>query len=229
MKSWTPPSFDAPPSTVGDPQVAPTSQPLQQLLTPQELQTFGQYPHQEGFLRGLQQGLQEGRAQGQAIGREEGWKAGHQQGYQVGLSQGLQEGLSDLQRLSEQLTKLVESLRMLPEMWSRELGELVFLTASRIAATSKPDRLLVSQAVQDILGRLPQPGENLVLRVCPREFAAWSAVTGDDQHSIKACLVADPEFTPGQAWLELGSTRVDISDPARTALLKNALSLLSDR
>ena len=134
MKPWSPPSFDAAASPAGDLPSAKTSASphLQPLLTAQELKAFGQYPHQDAFLRGLQQGLEEGRAQGHALGRQEGWNEGHRLGYEAGLSQGLQDGADDVRRLSGELRDLVESLKAFPELWAQELGELVFLAASYI-------------------------------------------------------------------------------------------------
>jgi flagellar biosynthesis/type III secretory pathway protein FliH len=38
--------------------------------------------------------------------------------------------------------------------------------------------------------------------------------------------LADAELSPGQAMIELGSSRIDVGDGARLALLKSALSLL---
>jgi flagellar assembly protein FliH len=231
MKSWSPPSFDAAVSPAGEPPAAKTSAAphLQPLLTAQEIKTFGQYPHQDAFLRGLQQGLEEGRAQGQAMGRQEGWKEGHRLGYEAGLSQGLQDGADDVRRLSGELRELVDSLKAFPELWAQELGELVFLAASRLNGGTPPDRQAVIKTVLESLQAVPQPGETLKLRVAPREMATWSAILDDPQGPLQMSAVADPDLAPGQALIELGSSRVDVGDDARLALLKSALGLLSGK
>jgi flagellar assembly protein FliH len=228
MKPWSPPSFDAAVSSAGDSPSAQTSASphLQPLLTAQELKAFGQYPHQDAFLRGLQQGLEEGRAQGQALGRQEGWNEGHRLGYEAGLSQGLQDGADDVRRLSGELRDLVDSLKAFPALWEQELGELVFLAATRINGGTPPDRQAVIKTVLESLQAVPQPGQTLKLRVAPREMATWSAILDDPQAPLQMATVADPDLAPGQALIEVGSSRVDVGDGARLALLKSALGLL---
>ena len=76
---------------------------------------------------------------------------------------------------------------------------------------------------------MPEPGQTLKLRVAPREMATWSAILGDPQGPQQMAAVADPELAPGQALLEIGSSRVDVGDGARLALLKSALGLLSGK
>jgi flagellar assembly protein FliH len=230
MKSWSPPSFDNPASLDSElPQArtaaAPNPQPL---LTAQELRTFGQYPHQEAFLRGLQQGLEEGRAQGQQLGRQEGWSEGHRLGYEAGLTQGLQDGADDVRRLSGELRDLVASLELLPSIWAQELGESVFLVASRLSG-AEPDRRAVIQTVLASMQAVPQPGKTLCLRVAPRDMATWEAILGDSQAPLQMAAVADPDLLAGQALLEIGSSRVDVGDSARLALIKSALGVLSGK
>jgi flagellar assembly protein FliH len=229
MKPWSPPSFDAVVSPAGGSSSADAASHLQPLLTAQEMKAFGQYPHQDAFLRGLQQGLEEGRAQGHALGRQEGWNEGHRLGYEAGLGQGLQDGADDVRRLSSELRDLVDSLRTFPELWAQELGELVFLAASRINGGTPPDRQAVIKTVLESLQAVPQPGQTLKLRLPPREMTTWAAIVNDPQGPIRMAAVADPDLAPGQAMMEIGSSRVDVGDSARMALLKSALGLLSGK
>ncbi len=228
MKPWSPPSFDsaaegAEPKLTEDGEEAVR---LKQLLTPQELENFGQYPHQEGFLRGLQQGLQEGRGQGQVLGRQEGWKEGYQQGYQSGVAKGLQDGAEDVHRLSRQLKELLESLHAFPQVWAEELGQLVSLAAERLAGGSKPDPALVRRVIDEHLRGLPRPGENLLLRVSPRQWEAWSGVASDADSLRGLGVVVDSGLRADEVVIEIGSTRIDLSDQARRALLQAAVGLL---
>jgi flagellar assembly protein FliH len=231
MKSWSPPSFDTPASSDSElPQARTAAAPnLQPLLTTQELRTFGQYPHQEAFLRGLQQGLEEGRAQGQQLGRQEGWSEGHRLGYEAGLTQGLQDGADDVRRLSGELQDLVASLELLPSIWAQELGESVFLVASRLSGGAEPDRRAVIQTVLASMQAVPQPGKTLRLCVAPRDMATWAAILGDPQAPLQMAAQADPDLLAGQALLEIGSIRVDVGDSARLALIKSALGVLSGK
>jgi flagellar assembly protein FliH len=228
MKPWLPPSFDSP-TERSDAPPAPGGQQavgLNQLLTPQELETFGQYPHQEGFLRGLQQGIEEGRVQGQGLGRQEGWKEGYQQGYQSGLAQGLQDGAEDVHRLTGQLRELLESLNTFPQVWAEELGPLVSVAAERLCGGSKPDPALVRRVIDEHLRGLPRPGESLLLRVSPRQWEAWSGITSDADSLRGLGMVVDSGLRADEVVIEIGSTRIDLSDQARRALLQAALGLL---
>lgn len=229
MKTWQPPSFEA---ATGQAQGlsglhALPSSPLNGLPTSREAEPLGASQHQQAFLKGLQQGLEQGRSQGQALGRQEGWNEGHRLGYEAGMSQGLQDAQADVQRLSGSLQGLIDALQSFPAIWAEELGELVFLVASRISGGSQPERGEVLRAVLESLQAVPKPGQTLTLRVSPGDMSTWVASLGDMEGPSRMAAVADPDLAPGQALLDLGSSRVDVGDAARQALLKSALGLLS--
>jgi flagellar assembly protein FliH len=224
MKPWVPASFDgAPPdasapAAAGGHAVAPPSGPVFEAGAPLQ--------RAQDFVRGLQQGIEEGRAQGHAIGRDEGWREGHRQGYQAGLAKGLEDALTDVARLSDTLAQWIDCLHRFPQVWADELNELVLAAATQLAAGAAPDRALVMKAVNDLLAGLPQPGATLTLRVDPGQWATWSAVVGELPEGLRATVHSDPQLQAGQAFVDIGATRIDVSDAARLALLKGALSLL---
>lgn len=228
MKPWQPPSWDAPADKAEALAQARAAwaQPFEAVRAPTALEAVAPQAHPQAFLRGLQQGLEEGRTQGLALGRQEGWSEGHRQGHEAGLSQGLQEAASDVQRLTDSLQGLVDSLQAFPAIWAEELGELVFMLASKLNAGVQPDRSLVMHAVLDALQAMPKPGHTLTLRVAPSELATWASLLNDPQAPSNMAALADAELSPGQAMIELGSSRIDVGDGARLALLKSALSLL---
>lgn len=228
MKPWQPPSWDTPADKAEAAMRtrAAWSQPFEAVRPPSALEAVEPQAHPLAFVRGLQQGLEEGRTQGLALGRQEGWSEGHRQGHEAGLSQGLQEAASDVQRLTDSLQGLVDSLQVFPAIWAEELGELVFVVASKLNAGVQPDRSLVMQSVWQALQAMPKPGQTLTLRVAPNELATWTSILSDPQSPSNMAVLADAELSPGQALIELDASRIDVGDSARLALLKSALSLL---
>lgn len=221
MKPWTPASFDG-----ATPDAPAAGGHAGAPLSAAAFEAGAPLQRAKDFVRGLQQGIEEGRAQGYAIGRDEGWREGQRQGYQAGLAKGLQDALTDVARLSDTLTQWIECLRSFPQVWAEELNELVLAAATQVAAGAAPDRALVLKAVNDLLAGLPQPGATLTLRVDPGQWSTWTAVVGELPEGLRATVLSDPDLQAGQAFVDLGPTRIDVSDAARLALLKSALSLL---
>jgi flagellar assembly protein FliH len=211
MKRWDLPSFDAAPETATSPNL-------------DEVQNIRAKAHQEGFARGLQDGIAEGRAQGIELGRQEGLELGRQEGFQAGHQQGYESGVAEVQQHLSSLSKVLSTLNDLPQDIESALTDWVFETAVRLSGQATLDRAVFAAAVQEALMRLPRPGEQMFVRVGPSEVPIWTRLIEDQ--AFHAVLQVDPELQPGQAYVEVAGTVLDLSEQARRALVKNALGLL---
>ena len=182
---------------------------------------------QELFLRGLQEGLEEGRQQGLALGREEGFDQGRQDGFQAGFQQGYQSSLEKIEALTTSLQGLVTALSQLPSDIEASLNELVYETALRLAGKESMDRSVFQRALQDVLTRLPRPGDSLVMRVPQADLDSWQAVVADGPSRFALALQVDESLEPGHAFVEVQGARLDIGARARQALVRSALGLLT--
>ena len=225
VQRWTPPSFDPTPhAAVADgPRVAvPTPEPAPRVVpmaapaaSPQDL-----------FLRGLQEGLEEGRQQGLALGREEGFQQGREDGFQAGFQQGYQSSLEKIESLTTSLQSMTESLARLPHEIEASLNELVYEAALRLAGKESMDRVMIQRAVQEVMTRLPRPGDALVMRVPRADVDSWQAVLAEGPSRFDLAIQVDESLEPGHAFIELNGTRLDVGARARQALVRSALGLL---
>ena len=225
MRQWTPPSFDPMPVTapveapvlVAEPEPEPISVPVSApAATPQAL-----------FLRGLQEGLEEGRQQGMALGRDEGFEKGRQEGFQAGFQQGYQSSLEKVEALTQSLQGLVDALSRLPAEIEASLGELAYEAALKLAGKESMDRSVLQRSLQEVLTRLPKPGDSLVMRVPPVDLESWQAVMTDGPARFALALQADESIEPGHAFVDIQGTRLDVGARARQALVRSALGLLA--
>jgi flagellar assembly protein FliH len=234
MRTWKPPSFDAPLPPLADLLGYPDEAPLavneepakSSKLAEGELQALRARSHQEGFVRGLQEGLQEGRAQGEALGREEGLKLGIAEGRGQGFEQGLAEARESLAGLSKALESVLSMLDDLPRQLEPALIEWVYQTAVRLSGQPAMAREPFVQAVQEALMRLPHPGETLFLRISQSDLALWQQLPDQLPAGMAVTVLDDPHLAQGHAYLEVAGTRVDIGAAARDALVRSALGLL---
>ena len=204
------------PSRAAVPEPAPLPTPIHVPVTsPQEL-----------FLRGLQEGLEEGRQQGLALGREEGFQQGREDGFQAGFQQGYQSSLEKVELLTSSLQSLVDTLTRLPHDIESSLNELVYETALRLAGKESMDRAVFQRALQDVLTRLPKPGEALVMRVPQADLESWQSVLTDGPSRFALALQADESLESGHAFVEFNGSRLDVGARARQALVRSALGLL---
>jgi flagellar assembly protein FliH len=225
VQHWTPPSFDPTPQAVGvEPLVVGASPPQPQVMPTSRSSTAP--TTQDMFLRGLQEGLEEGRLQGLALGREEGLAKGREDGFQAGFQQGYQSSLEKIETLSASLQHLVDVLTRLPLDIESSLNELVYEAALRLAGKESMDRAVVQRAVQDILIRLPRPGETLTMRVPVADLDSWQQVVAEGPSRFALTLQADESLEPGHAFIELNGARLDVGSRARQALVRSALGLL---
>jgi flagellar assembly protein FliH len=224
MQQWTPPSFDPPsmtspveaPVLVAEPQPVSISVPVNPpAVSPQAL-----------FLRGLQEGLEEGRQQGLALGREEGFDKGRQEGFQAGFQQGYQSSLEKVESLTTSLQGLVEALSRLPTEIEASLNELAYESALKLAGKESMDRSVLQRSLQEVLTRLPRPGETLVMRVPPADHESWQAVVADGPARFALAVQVDESLEPGHAFVDVHGARLDVGARARQALVRSALGLL---
>jgi len=223
LNRWNPPSFDPPSSTGRTPDVIPAMPSnSEEALLPARHQA-----HQDAFARGLQEGLEEGRAQGVAMGRQEGYEKGHAEGLQAGFQQGYQSGSERLLLLTQSLQQLESQMQALPQILEPALAELVYQTALRIAGKEAMDRTVFLKTVQEALMRLPLPGESLFLRVPEAEFELWTQMSSaEGDVGLHVSVLADPSLLAGQAFVEIGGTRLEVGLESRQALVRSALGLL---
>jgi flagellar assembly protein FliH len=178
------------------------------------------------FLRGLQEGLEEGRQQGLALGREEGFQQGRDDGFQAGFQQGYQSSLDKIESLTKSLHQLVDAMQRLPHDVESSLNELVYDTALRLAGKESMDRVVLQRALQEVLTRLPRPGEALVMRVPRADVESWQSLMADGPSRFELAVQVDESLEPGHAFVELNGSRLDVGARARQALVRSALGLL---
>jgi len=80
--------------------------------------------------------------------------------------------------------------------------------------------------LQDVLTRLPKPGEALVMRVPQADLQSWQSVLTDGPSRFAVALQADESLEPGHAFVEFNGSRLDVGARARQALVRSALGLL---
>lgn len=182
--------------------------------------------HQELFVRGLQEGLEEGRLQGLAMGRQEGFEKGQAEGFQAGFQQGFQSGSDRVMALSSDLKKLIDQLQELPAAFERDLVELSYSTALRLAGKETMDRQVFVRMVQDALMRMPKPGDSLMLRIPETEWSDWNELVGEMAQGLRFAIVPDNAVASGHAYVEYDGARIDVGLNARQALVRSALGLL---
>lgn len=225
MQHWTPPSFDPTPhATELD---APVLAELASAPTPRAVPAspVGSSP-QDLFLRGLQEGLEEGRQQGVTLGREEGFQKGREDGFQAGFQQGYQSSLEKIESLTVSLQSLMDAMIRLPHDIESSLNELVYETALRLAGKESMDRVVIQRTLQEVMTRLPRPGEALLMRVPQADLESWQAVLADGPSRFELAVQVDESLQPGHAFVELNGTRLDMGVRARQALVRSALGLL---
>lgn len=224
VQHWTPPSFDPTPHTaVVDASVADDPTPEFPRSAPV---IAAEATAQDLFLRGLQEGLEEGRQQGLALGREEGFQQGREDGFQAGFQQGYQSSLDKIESLTKSLHLLVDAMTHLPHDVESSLNELVYDTALRLAGKESMDRVVLQRALQEVLTRLPRPGEALVMRVPRADVESWQALMADGPSRFELAVQVDESLEPGHAFVELNGSRLDVGARARQALVRSALGLL---
>lgn len=229
MQHWTPPSFDPAPVAVVAPEPvveAAMSAPARVSVEKTPTMSAPATSAQELFVRGLQEGLEEGRLQGMALGREEGIQKGREDGFQAGFQQGYQSSLDKIEALTTSLQSLVEALSRLPQDIESSLNELAYDTALRLAGKESMDRSVFQRALQEVLTRLPRPGESLVMRVPADDLESWQAVIADGPSRFALAVQVDESLAPGHAFVEHNGTRLDVGAKARQALVRSALGLL---
>jgi flagellar assembly protein FliH len=217
MQRWELPSFD---------HVNSADQPA--LPSVDELQNMRAKAHQDAFARGLQEGLTEGRSQGFELGKQEGFESGRTEGFQTGFQQGYQSGSTAVEHHRNSLQQVLETLRDLPEVIQDSLSAWVYESALRLSGKASMDRSVFTAAVQEALMRLPRPGEQLLIRTCPQDVAAWTSLT-EGAFATQTIVQPDPELQSGQAYVEVAGVRLDVSEQARKALVQSALGLMPTR
>ena len=232
MDRWSPPSIDsdlaASAHSHSPAKVARSTGHATSLVLPtvNEVDSIRGKAYQDAYARGLQEGLLEGQAQGAAVGREEGIEKGRTEGFQTGYQQGYQSGSNDIELLSKELRRTVQSLAQLPQVVQAALPEWVYETALRLAGKELMDRTVFVAAVQEALMRLPRLGESLIVGVPQQELKAWEDMLQHPEMPFTVAVRADPELTAGYAYVQVEGTRLDVGSHARDALVRSALGLL---
>jgi flagellar assembly protein FliH len=230
MNRWSPPSFDGDPATTEHTLGNSTSHHLHDgtLVLPSvnEVDAIRGKAYQDAYARGLQEGLLDGQAQGTAKGREEGIEQGRTEGFQLGYQQGYQSGIKDIEKMSQEMQRVMAQLQSLPNAFQLALPEWVYETALRLAGKEQMDRSVFVAAVQEALMRLPRPGENLIVGVPPAEVEAWQSLLNHADMPFQSLVRPDADLGKGFAYVLVDGTRLDVGLSARDALVRSALGLL---
>ncbi|MCW8883866.1 MAG: flagellar assembly protein FliH [Motiliproteus sp.] len=179
----------------GSPGVA--ASPVEELVDPEPLTV-------EALERIRKEARQEGFQQGQKEGFEQGEQQGRAKGEKLGYDTGLKRGEGEIDRLSQQLSGLIQSLQ---DPFQKQQHELESALLQLVVDTSKAvikhelraDPGLLAQVVEEALAALPHGEPELCFTVHPddlsqmerireREHADWS-VRGDEQLTQGGVLV----------------------------------------
>jgi flagellar assembly protein FliH len=218
---WEPPSFDPKPtpSLAGSDtsSLAAPIVPVTPLPSIEEIEAIRQAAHQEAHDQGYQEGLLKGQELGHQQGTEAGARAGYQQAYD--------DAAKDIKKLTTALNDILLSVKGMPEAIAAPLNELAYDIAVRIAGRESMERGPFVAAVQEALMRLPQPGENLFLRIRAEEVEIWKKIVEDPGLPFVCTILLDSEVPDGHAYVELGGAKIDIGYEARLAIIRTALGL----
>ena len=207
VSAWAPPSFDPPP-----PPVPPPPAP-----SVEEIEALVERARAEGHAEGRAAGFAEGRAEGLAQGLAEGRERGHREAFDAARAR--------LEAATASLQTVLDEIAGFPDALAEPVVDLALLVAQRLSGSQAFERAAFVQAVQEALMHLPQPGEQLRLRVGPADADSWREAIHRYELPFGHAVVVDADVQPGRAFVEVGGTRLDVGAAARRALVRTALGL----
>lgn len=218
MSTWPPKAFKNSPDFEAAEELARRS-------LDEEIREIKHSAYQEAFFRGMQDGLSEGQKEGERLGRESGYKEGLEAGRAEGEQRAYSEHSAQVSNLVTSLNNLIELLSSIQVDIKSSLAEIIYETALRLSDANDLTYSRVVSAVEELLQRLPQPGDQIFLRVSSKDLQVWNRFVDERDMPFSLGVTADPQLQSGNAWLEVMGARIDIGRNARQAIVKSILGL----
>jgi|GEM_PF-197444 len=166
--------------------------------------------HAEGLEAGTKKGLDQGAREGYKLGYEEGHSAGREDGEKQGLEESRTASEERLKRLDAIVSELLNPLERQEEAVEAALVNLTMaVVRSVIHRELQIDSSQISTLVSAAIRALPNPDEQVRIRVNPADFSDVSAMA--EKYATESRVLADEAVMPGGCLVENDHSLVDFT------------------
>ena len=207
---WHPPDWSEPkPSPVKNQQA--TEEELQ-LPTVQELEAIRQEAFTEGYAAGFEQGKKEGFDHGFNEGQQEGLQKGELEGAKQGEEKALEAHQKKLNEIAHQISGVSQQFSKKIKENEQQITDCLFtlvqmLTIQVALKEVSLDQACLKSCIQQVLQLLPDPSEQLQVKVNPKDQFVLKDILKEQQLPWQS--TADKEVSRGSVLVSMKSTLID--------------------